>query len=159
MESNYPTWADTWFEICHVVAKRSKDKRTKLGAVIIGPDNELRSLGYNSFPRGINDNKEERQESPEKYHWFEHAERNAIYNACRTGTPLKGCTLYVPLTPCCDCARAIIQAGITKVAIETSEIPEHWDGNTVLKSIVMFNEAGVDIYYHKKEKEKNNEDD
>ena len=47
------------------------------------PDNEIRSTGYNSFPKGLNDDLQERQERPEKYYWIEHAERNALYNAPR----------------------------------------------------------------------------
>ena len=40
--------------------------------VIVGKNKEIVSTGYNSFPRGINDNLKERQERPEKYYWFEH---------------------------------------------------------------------------------------
>jgi len=64
----------------------------------------------------VNDNRPERQERPEKYHWFEHAERNAIYNAARIGVSTKGCTMYLTCgLPCTECCRGIINAGITKV--------------------------------------------
>ena len=76
------------------------------------------STGYNSFPRGIDDNVAERQERPEKYFWFEHAERNAIYNAARIGVSTKGCTMFLTCDiPCADCARGIINAGIIKVYV------------------------------------------
>lgn len=78
---------------------------------------EQRSAGYNGFPRNVNDTIEYRHDRPLKYEFTEHAERNAIYNAARVGVPLSGCTLYLnwwPL-PCADCARAVIQSGITSV--------------------------------------------
>jgi dCMP deaminase len=93
--------------------------------VIVGPAHEIRSTGYNSFPRGIRDTVPERLERPEKYLWIEHAERNAIYNAARAGTPLQGCTIYVEVTPCMDCARAIVQAGIARVIVDADRMRQY----------------------------------
>ena len=112
-----PTWNEYFMEMVNLVAKRSKDPNTQIGAVIVGPNNEVRSTGYNSFPRGIRDDVPERLVRPEKYVWIEHAERNAIYNAARVGTPLEGCTIFQQVLPCMDCARAIIQSGICRVVI------------------------------------------
>src|SRR5678816_3286831 len=88
------------------IATWSKDRSTKVGCVIVGPSREIRSTGYNGFPRGVNDDVDERHARPMKYAYCEHAERNAIYNAARVGIPLEGCTLYCAadkLTgpPCC----------------------------------------------------------
>ena len=47
---------------------------------------------------------------PTKYLWIEHAERNAICNAARAGTATEGCTIFVEIMPCMDCARAVVQA-------------------------------------------------
>ena len=105
-----PGWDEYYLDICKVVAARSKDPNTQIGCVIAGPAHEIRSTGYNSLPRGIRDDVPERLERPTKYLWMEHAERNAIYNAARCGTPLEGCTLYVEIMPCMDCGRAIVQA-------------------------------------------------
>ena len=88
-------WTDYFLNIAEQIKLKSKDESTQIGAVIVGDDNEILSTGYNSFPRGLNDNKPERQERPEKYFWFEHAERNAIYNAARIGTPLVNSTIYL----------------------------------------------------------------
>jgi dCMP deaminase len=134
-----------YMTIAYIIAMQSKDERTHIGAVIVGTDNEIRSTGYNGFPRGCNDHIKERQEIPEKYFWFEHAERNAIYNSARMGLTTKGCTMYTLGTPCADCARAIIQAGITKVVIHESwekNSTEKWKKSS-LKSVAMFSEAGV----------------
>jgi len=138
-------WDEYFFSICYVVDFRSKDKSTQIGSVIVGPDKEIRSTGYNSFPTGINDDIAARQVRPYKYFWFEHAERNAIYCAARSGTPLKGCTIYVPLMPCADCARAIIQAGIVEVVLTSLEIPEKWKSwkESMECAKQMFKEAGV----------------
>ena len=108
--------------IAETVSDLSKDKSTKTASIIIGPDNEIRSVGYNGFTRGANDELAERHERPEKYFWAEHGERNAIYNAARIGIPLNGCTLITwasrPVFICMDCARGIVQSGIIKVIMD-----------------------------------------
>ena len=107
-------WTEYFLGIAEQVKLKSKDQSTQIGAVIVGQDNEVLSTGYNSFPRGMDDSKYERQERPEKYFWFEHAERNAIYNAAKVGTPIEGSSIYLTSgPPCADCARGIINAGIT----------------------------------------------
>lgn len=132
------------------VASKSKDRSTKVGAVITGPDNEIRSTGYNGFARGIDDDAEYRHKRPAKYMWTEHAERNAIYNAARVGTPLKGCTLYLNYDPipCVDCARAVIQAGIVRVVGSASKhFPgkgAHWN-ESLSTAEKMLQEAGIEL--------------
>ena len=109
---------DTYFmDMLPLIASRSKDPNTKVGTIIVRGNGDYGtcSTGYNSFPRGIKDNVPERLERPEKYFFIEHAERNAIYNAAKNGIPLNGCKIYVPFLPCADCARAIIQVGISEV--------------------------------------------
>ena len=107
-------WIEYFRNLANNVKLKSKDTKTQIGAVIVGEDNEIVSTGYNSFPRGLDDTIVERQERPEKYYWFEHAERNAIYNAARIGVSTKGTTMYLShWFPCSDCARGIINAGIT----------------------------------------------
>lgn len=134
--------------LAYVVARQSKDKKTQIGAILVGPDNEVRSTGYNGLPRNCNDAVPERQERPEKYYWFEHAERNAIYNAARIGVSTKGCTLYTMAYPCADCARAIIQAGIVKVVVHKQFQPKmnlkKWT-ESYKRSLQMLGEALVDV--------------
>jgi len=111
------SWHQLFIEHAELVSRKSKDRSTKVGAVAVGPDNEIRSVGFNGFPRGIDDNIDERHHRPHKYLWTEHAERNCIYNAVRIGVSLKGCTLYmnwVPV-PCADCSRGVIQSGINRI--------------------------------------------
>lgn len=115
-------WHRRFMEVALLIAGWSKDPNTKTGAVVVGPDREIRATGYNGLVRGVNDDIPERMERPTKYDFFEHAERNAVYNACLTGTSLKGCILYATHPPCTDCTRAIIQSGIKMVVTRT--LPE-----------------------------------
>ena len=143
-------WKDYFRNIVQQVRLKSKDKYTKIGAVIVGKDNEIVSTGYNSFPRGIHDGVDARQERPEKYYWFEHAERNAIYNAARIGVSTKDCTMYLTCgMPCADCARGIINAGIRRIIIEDDDdaISSKWSEHAE-RSVVMFREAGVVVDYY-----------
>jgi dCMP deaminase len=112
-------WDQYFMSMVYLCALKSRDPSSKLGAVLVGPDNEVRSTGYNGLPRGI-DYRSERDQRPEKYFWYEHAERNSIYNAARVGVPTLGCTLYTNAVPCADCARAIVNAGIEVVVVRES---------------------------------------
>lgn len=105
-------WDRRFMALAEAVGQWSKDRSRKVGCVIVGERREILSTGYNGFPRGVNDDVDERHARPAKYLWTEHAERNAIYNAARIGVSLTGATIYVPWYPCSDCARAIAQAGI-----------------------------------------------
>jgi len=143
-------WKEYFRRIAHQVKLKSKDQNTQIGAVIVGKDNEIVSTGYNSFPRGIDDGVDERQERPEKYYWFEHAERNSIFNAARIGVSTKGCTMYLTCgMPCADCCRGIINAGIKKVVIEKIGVTKGnlWNEHSK-RSKQMFNESGVIIEYY-----------
>lgn len=143
-------WDKKFLRLALHIAGWSKDSSTKVGAVIVGPDNEVRSLGYNGLPRGVNDNVAARQERPEKYSWYEHAERNAIYQAALMGTATKGCTLYVTsfpakFGPCAECARAIIQAGISRVVQEPPEGDVARWTESFTRTSAMFVEAGIPL--------------
>jgi len=85
------TWDQYFFNLCNAISTKSNDQSTKVGAVIVGPHHEIRSTGWNDFPRGVIDNIQERRKRPTKYDFTEHAERNAIYNAARVGTPPQHC--------------------------------------------------------------------
>ena len=143
-------WVEYFRTLAHTVKLKSKDENTQIGAVIVGKDKEIVSTGYNSFPRGLKDNLKERQERPEKYYWFEHAERNAIYNAARIGVSTKGCTMYLSCgIPCSDCARGIINAGITRIFCERGDITKgkHWEENYE-RSWSMLEEAGINVQFY-----------
>jgi len=144
-------WTEYFLNIAEQVKLKSKDESTQIGAVIVGEDNEVLSTGYNSFPRGMDDSKQERQERPEKYFWFEHAERNAIYNAARVGTALKNSTIYLTSgVPCMDCSRGIVNSGIKVIWCKrtcTTKNKEKWE-ESQLKSIQLLNECGVQVMFY-----------
>ena len=135
----------TFMSMVYLVALSSKDIRTKIGAVIVNQDLELLSTGYNGLPRGADDTIAERQEKPLKYSWFEHAERNAIYNATRKGVSLKDSIMFTQGLPCPDCARAIIQAGIKKVVLHKPWNDANSTNYDYTSTSEMFNECGVEI--------------
>lgn len=135
-----------YLNIAKSVADLSKDD-TKVGAVLIGPNGEGGPWGYNGAPRGCSADEDERKEGrPEKYYWFEHAERNAIYAAARTGFSTTGCSLVVTHFPCMDCARAIVQAGIKSVVVApmTDAFKERW-ADHIERSYLLFEECGVSV--------------
>ena len=144
-------WNEYFLNIAEQVKEKSKDQNTKIGSVIIGPDNEIVSTGYNSFPRGINDDIEERQQRPEKYYWMVHGEMNSILNAARIGVSTKGCRMYLTCgVPCSNCGRAIINAGITEVYCkkeDTTRNREKWDEESA-RTLKMFEESGVRVIFY-----------
>lgn len=123
----------------------SKDPSTKVGAILLAPESlQVLSVGYNGMPRGIDENVEARWARPAKYKFVEHAERNALYNACRHGTPLQGCIAVITMFPCCDCARALIQSGVRTVVAPPADMADaRWGGDFAV-SLEMFAEAGVE---------------
>lgn len=155
---------DKYFiKLCKDVASASKDPSTKVGAVIVGPDDEIRSTGWNGFARKVTDSPERWNDRPTKYKYVVHAERNAIYNAARVGTPVKGCTIYVrPLYVCNICADAIIQSGIIEVVMmdstevsqplweELKEISQSkfYEAGIKIRVVGYINDQGEDVFYN-----------
>lgn len=138
-------WDTRFMELARHIGEWSKDRSRKVGCVIVGPRNEIRSTGYNGFPRGAKDHLLDRHERPAKYKWTEHAERNAIYDAARIGTALEGCRMYLPWFPCMECARAIVQAGIAElIAIEPDLSDPQW-GSDFADVPQLLKEGGVQV--------------
>lgn len=127
---------------------RSKDRSTKVGAVVIDSDFNVRISGYNGMPRGIDDDIEYRHERPQKYFWAAHAEENCVAQAARIGVSLKGCTiLLTSLFPCTTCARLIIQSGIIRVLAPKINENSRWDEQAAV-ALEMLTEAGVEVEYY-----------
>lgn len=98
-------------------AAQSKDTGAQIGAVLIDRHGNTLLSRCNELPHGVIDSVD-RRARPEKYTYTEHAERNAIYAAARKGYALEGATLVQNWYPCADCARGIVQSGITKLYAE-----------------------------------------
>lgn len=131
-------WDRRFLELARTVAAWSKDPSTKTGSVIVGERRRVLGLGYNGFPRGLEDTAERLEDRETKYRLIAHAERNALDNA---EIPVLGATIYCTLSPCHECAKSIIQRGIKRV-VAVAERPDRWveslDG-----AAQMFKEAGV----------------
>lgn len=102
--------------LCYQKASFSPDNSTQLGAVIVNQKGfvEFSTLSFNGFCFGWEPVAED-YERPRKYLITEHAERRAIYKAANVGITLHGCTLYSTWAACTDCARAIIETGISRL--------------------------------------------
>lgn len=137
-----PSWDEFFLGIASAFAARSKDRSTKVGAIIVDRNRNVRAEGWNGFPRGIDDDIEARHERPIKYRYTEHAERNAIYSAARSGVSTEGCDMYCTHAPCTDCARAIIQAGIGTIIFPVDGVIPTFTDDTTL-ALQMLNEAEV----------------
>ena len=111
------SWDEYFMSMAVLSSQRSKDPNTKVGACIVDADHKIVSNGYNGMPIGCDENElswNKGEGLDSKYLYVCHAEFNAILNT-RDGAALKGCTLYVTLFPCNECAKAIIQKGIKEV--------------------------------------------
>ena len=113
------TWDEFFIGMAKYVSTASKDPSTQVGAVLVDSDRRVIGMGYNGFPRGVHDDVSRYLDKPTKYAMVVHAELNAILNA---HAPTEGSTLYVwpqfytAMPPVCnECAKAVIQAGITRV--------------------------------------------
>jgi len=141
------SWDTRWMDMAKLVASWTKDRSRGAGAVIVDDRNVLVSIGWNGFPRDVDDDVEARHGRPLKYSWTEHAERNAIYNAAANGHPTKACTMYLQWYPCADCARAIIQSGIIRlVCVEPDWCDATW-GKDFEITKEMLSEACVKVRF------------
>jgi len=138
-------WDQRFLNLAKHISEWSKDPSTKVGCVVVGPDREIRSTGFNGLPRGIEDNDERLNNREIKYPLICHAEENAIMHAARIGISLKDCTAYVTWPPCTRCARSLIQAGVSTIIYPKDiEIPDRWMEDFNL-SLNMLKEAKIDI--------------
>ena len=138
-------WDLRFLKLAQHISKWSKDPSTKVGCIIVGEDREIRSTGFNGFPRGIEDSEDRLNDRTKKYPLICHAEENAIMHAARIGISLKGCMAYVTWPPCNRCTRSLIQAGIKEIVIPNEvKIPERWNDEFDL-SMIMLNEANIEL--------------
>ena len=139
---DYISWDEYFMGVSLLAAKRSKDPNTQVGACIVDQNNIILSTGYNGFPYGCSDDiyPWAREGRDTKYSYVVHAELNAILNA--HGKDLKGARLYVDLFPCNECAKAIIQSGISEVVYLYDK---YADSDATVASKKMLTLAGVKL--------------
>lgn len=138
-------WDKRFLDLAAHISTWSKDPSTKVGCVVVGEDREVRSTGFNGFPRGIEDDPTRLGDRDQKYPLICHAEENAIMHAARIGVSLKGNTAYVTWPPCSRCSRSLIQAGVKEVVYPSDvDVPERWKEDFEI-STGMLNEAGITV--------------
>lgn len=137
-------WDNNFMGLARHIALWSKDPSTKVGAVIVDDKRRVVGHGYNGFPRGVEDSEERLNNREVKYKHVVHAELNAILNSRGS---VEGCTLYVTLEPCTECAKAIIQSGIRRVVlpqISDAEARRRWGDDQTI-AYRMLDEALLDV--------------
>jgi len=138
---NFITWDECFMRMARTIAERSKDPSTQAGAVIATKDNVVVGIGYNGFPRGIDNDafpwERDGRLDETKYAYICHAEENAVYNANAT---THGGKIYTTLFPCNECAKTIIQNGIQEVIFESDK---YHDTPVCVASRRMLDAAGV----------------
>lgn len=141
--NDYISWDEYFMGVAILSSKRSKDPSTQVGACIVNQDKKIVGIGYNGFPHGINDDEfpwgKEGNYVDTKYPYVVHAEPNAILNSTSS---LNGCSIYVTLFPCCECAKLIIQSGIKEIVYISDK---NSCDETTIASKRLFEAAGVKL--------------
>lgn len=140
------TWDETFMEIAYVASKRSKDPSTQVGACVVTEDNRVLSIGYNGAPRGFHDDSfpwgKVGEDIDTKYAYVVHAEHNAILNYRGSFRDMTDATVYVTHFPCNECAKSIIQSGVSTVIYENDDAHNSWKSEASRK---MLSHAGVTL--------------
>jgi len=141
-------WDDYFMAVAFLSAMRSKDPSTQVGACIVNPERRIVGIGYNGFPRGCSDDelpwaRQADNELDTKYPYVCHAEVNAILN--KNSADVQGCSIYVGLFPCNECAKMVIQSGITEVVYLSDK---YKDTNAMKASRRMFDMAKIVLRQH-----------
>ena len=147
---NIPDWDEWFMRMVYIIASKSKDRSSKIGAVIVN-NNQIVKVGYNGFPMGVDDDIAIRHDRPLKYSFVSHAESNAIFFAARDGAKTDGCSMYTNGLCCVECAKAVIQSGIKNLIYHRqfqdkwNEFRrEKWDGHNEITT-QMFLESNVKV--------------
>ncbi|XP_046947672.1 deoxycytidylate deaminase isoform X1 [Lynx rufus] len=140
---DYLEWPEYFMAVAFLSAQRSKDPNSQVGACIVNAENKIVGIGYNGMPNGCSDDvlpwrRTAERKLDTKYPYVCHAELNAIMN--KNSADVKGCTMYVALFPCNECAKLIIQAGIKEVIFISDK---YHDSDETTAARLLFDMAGV----------------
>ncbi|BAD87146.1 deoxycytidylate deaminase-like [Oryza sativa Japonica Group] len=148
----YISWDDYFMAIAFLSAKRSKDPNRQVGACLVSQEGIILGIGYNGFPRGCSDNKlpwakKSAKGDPleTKYPYVVHAEVNAILNTNHASAA--GQKLYVTMFPCNECAKIIIQSGVSEVIYFVEKRIDNSD-YVYVASHKLLSMAGVKVRKH-----------
>ncbi|XP_015716903.1 deoxycytidylate deaminase [Coturnix japonica] len=140
---DYLEWPEYFMAVAFLSAQRSKDPSSQVGACIVNSENKIVGIGYNGMPNGCSDDvlpwtRTAAHRLDTKYPYVCHAELNAIMN--KNSADVKGCSIYVALFPCNECAKLIIQAGIKEVIFMSDK---YHDSIEMTAARRMFDLAGI----------------
>ncbi|XP_076030134.1 uncharacterized protein LOC143018557 isoform X2 [Oratosquilla oratoria] len=140
---DYLAWEEYFMAMAFLSAMRSKDPNTQVGAIITNKENKVVGIGYNGMPVDCSDDllpwgRSAPNKFDTKYMYVCHAEMNAIMN--KNCADVSGCTMYVALFPCNECAKLIIQSGIKCVNYFSNK---HKETDSVKASMFLLEKAGV----------------
>lgn len=136
-------WDRRFLDLAEHVALWSKDPSTQVGCVIADDNRRVVALGYNGFPKGIEDTDERLNDRQTKYQHMVHAELSAVANA---NISVRGCTVYVSLSPCVECMKLLITHGIKRIVapMPSEEILERW-GESIKLGEAMADEVHMEV--------------
>src|SRR3989344_7389858 len=142
-----PSWDEYFLEVAKVVATRSTCDRANVGAIIV-KNKVILSTGYNGAPRGLSHCDDIGHEIVDG-HCIRtaHAEVNAIAQAAKNGTPIEGASFYLTISPCYDCFKMIVNAGIKEVIYGNFYMSRYESSKAVLS---LAKKAGVKLTEFKK---------
>jgi dCMP deaminase len=138
-----PGWTDYFLGLAKVVAERSHDIHTKHGCIITDPNHRILGVGYNGFPKGMNDSLLPKSR-PEKYNWMIHAERNALANCVIR--PDNGIA-YVTGQCCNDCIMSLWQEGVVEVYMANQHGTKLFDANAKDRFDLFVEQTKIKIHY------------
>ena len=143
-------WNKRFMDVSRLVASWSKDKKKKVGAIIV-KNNRIIGTGFNGFVKGALDNDESKHQKPKKNFHVIHAETNSIYNCAEAGVSTKGATIFVTWHPCSSCVNAIIQSGIIKLICPEPDFTNKSYADSFKEAQEILKDAKVEVIYYKEE--------
>ena len=137
-----PNWTNYFLGLAFVVSQRSHDIHTQHGCIITDSNHRILGVGYNGFPRGMDDSKLPTSR-PEKYAWMIHAERNALSNC--VVRPDNGIA-YVTGQCCNNCIISLWQEGISTVYMADKHGTALFDESEQIKFDLFVKMSGIKIH-------------
>lgn len=134
-----PTWDEWFMKHVYLAAEKSKDPRTKIGAILV-KDKHIISTGFNGFPQGVIDTLERYNDRELKYLFVAHAEFNCIVTAAKFGISTNSSILYTNGIPCCECMKSVIQSGIKEIVVH-----KQWPNMTHVEKWVESNKISMSM--------------
>jgi dCMP deaminase len=136
-------WTKHFLRIAAEAGSMSKDPSTQVGAVLV-VDRRVVGTGFNGFPGPIRDSRSRLEDRDTKLKLIVHAEMNALLDA---GREARGSTLYLhgfQASPCLNCTKHLIQAGVRAIVAYGPPLPERWKEETQMAAAILA-EADVDL--------------